>query len=179
MNLAGQVLRFYVPEIARRRALHELFQSSAAAFGARLPPLRGSADELLDRYAMFTAEHAAASLSSGRRIAQIREHLYASAYAIGARLRCDLNLSSSSDVMAAARAVYRMLRIDFRRTADGEVRVGQCYFSRFYSPPICRLMSALDQGLLAGLSRGGRLEFRQRITEGAPFCLAAFTEMSK
>jgi hypothetical protein len=74
--------------------------------------------------------------------------------------------------MAAARMVYGLLDIDLRGTRDGRITVRRCAFSDVYSAEICRLISALDAGLLAGLSGGDRLEFTQRITEGAPCCLA-------
>ena len=74
--------------------------------------------------------------------------------------------------MAAARVVYGLLDIDLRGTPDGEITVRRCAFSDSYSPEVCRLVSALDTGLLAGLSGGDRLEFTQRITEGGPCCLA-------
>lgn len=180
MNLAGEMLRFYVPEPVRRRALRELFECTATAFGAPAPAFDdASADNLLAGYAAFTARHAVAALQDTLMdLALIRERLYFSAYAIGYRLRQELDVTSTADAMAAARAVYGILRIDFRQGASGQVRVERCFFSRFYSPEVCKLMSSLDQGLLAGLSGGGRLQFRQRITEGAPRCLATFTELS-
>jgi hypothetical protein len=58
------------------------------------------------------------------------------------------------------------------RVSHGEITVRRCPFSDVYSVEVCRLVGALDSGLLAGLSGGDRLEFTQRITEGAPCCLA-------
>jgi len=37
---------------------------------------------------------------------------------------------------------------------------------------MCRVMEALDDGLACGLSRGGRITFTSRITEGSPACRA-------
>lgn len=175
MNLEGQVMRYYVPEFIRRRALRELFESTAEAFGVptQAPP-RASSGQLLDLYAMFTAEQASIALQSRRDVTPIREKLHASAYTIGTRLRHELNITSTADAMAVARAIYGVLGIDFNGRSPGEVRIDQCFFSCFYSARVCRLMSALDQGLLAGLNGGGRLEFQKRITEGAPHCAATF-----
>jgi hypothetical protein len=50
--------------------------------------------------------------------------------------------------------------------------VDRCAFAERYSPPVCALMSSLDAGLIAGLTRGGRLLFSERITEGNVRCLA-------
>lgn len=177
MNLKGQLLRFYMPEFVRQRALRELFRSTATALGASMPAMYGaSAEELLHRYALFTAEEAGALVRSGHDLVPIRYRLYDSAHAIGTSLRHELQITSARDSLAAARAVYRSLRIDFRPMPEGDVRIPRCFFSRFYSAPVCHLVSALDQGLLAGLSGGGRLEFRQRMTEGAPCCVAGFVE---
>ena len=179
MNLTGQMLGIYTPAFVRRRALLELFEATASAFGVSVPPSGdASADELLGRYAVFTAQRATAVLHSGEDTAPISQKLYDSAYAIGARLRRDFGVSSTVDAMAAARALYRMLGIEFRPSSEGEIRIPHCYFSGFYSPSVCRLISALDQGLLAGLSEGGRFEFQQRITEGAVCCVATFAVAS-
>ena len=179
MNLAGQMLQWYAPAFVRRRALQELFGITADAFGVAIPDAKGgSADELLARYASFTVEHATALLQSGKDLAPIRQQLFDSAYAMGTRLRRVLGVASTADALAAARLVYRLLRIDFRPTHGGEIEIRQCYFSRFYTASVCELISALDSGLLAGLSGGGRLEFRQRLTQGAALCIATFAEAS-
>ena len=61
-----------------------------------------------------------------------------------------------------------------QRQWHGEITISRCYFSSFYSPEVCRVMSAMDRGLLAGLAGGGELVFIQRITEGQPCCRARF-----
>ena len=78
--------------------------------------------------------------------------------------------------MTAARLIYRGLGLDFRGSADGTVVVRRCAFAGVYSPRVCALVSVLDRGLLAGLTGGGVLEFRQRITEGVDCCRACLTE---
>lgn len=179
MNVAGRMLQWYVPEFVRRHALQELFAATASAFGVQNPATRdASSGQMLAGYAVFTAEQATAALNSGKDLAPIRRELFDSANAMGAGLRRDLGIRSTAEAMTAARAVYRILRIDLRRAADGEIRIDHCFFSRFYSKRICELVSALDQGLLAGLTGGGRLEFHQRITDGAPCCLASFAEVA-
>jgi hypothetical protein len=78
-------------------------------------------------------------------------------------------------VMDIGRVLYRILDIDLQGDARGEVVISRCYFSRFYSAEVCRLMSAMDRGLFAGLSNGGELTFSSRITQGQPCCRAHFT----
>jgi len=77
----------------------------------------------------------------------------------------------------AARLLYRVLGITFRArwTAPGVavVRIDRCALSRGYSPEACLALSAADEGVVAGLWPGGCLEFTERITQGAPACVAS------
>jgi hypothetical protein len=173
MSLALRLLDGHVPAVARRAALRALFATTAAGFGCPVPPLEGlDADGLLRRYAGFTRDQAEAALRDGRDLPALHDRLEHGARALGARLRTGLRLHTTEDAMAAARAVYGLLDIDLRGTRDGEITVRCCPFSEVYSADVCRLVGALDSGLLAGLSDADRLEFTQRITEGAPACLA-------
>lgn len=80
------------------------------------------------------------------------------------------------------RSLYRAIGIDFAGELRGElpgglpreVVIGRCFFSRFYSEGVCRLISALDSGVAAGISGGGQLEFYQRLSEGHECCWAQF-----
>jgi hypothetical protein len=93
---------------------------------------------------------------------------------LGGRLRDRLKVRSRADVMKAGRLIYRLLGIELRGTAAGDIVIDRCSFGRTYGPETCALMSALDEGLFAGLSGGGSLEFSARITEGRPACRARF-----
>ena len=59
------------------------------------------------------------------------------------------------------------------------MEIPKCFFSAYYSGPVCRVVAALDQGLAAGLSRGGRLTFVGRITEGNAACRAILEPPSR
>jgi hypothetical protein len=173
MSLALRLVDGHVPALARRAALRALFATTAAGFGCPVPPLEGlDADALLRRYARFTRDQAEAALRNGRDLPALHDRLERGARVLGARLRAGLRLRTTEDAMAAARMLYGLLDIDLRGTGDGEITIRRCAFSEAYSAEVCRLVGALDSGLLAGLSGAGRLEFTQRITEGAPCCLA-------
>ena len=187
MSLALRLLDGHVPAVARRGALRALFATTAAGFGCPVPPLDGlDADTLLRRYALFTRDQAEAALGQARQsmgaaeaalrdgqdLPALHDRLERGARALGARLRTGLRLHTAEDAMAAARMVYGLLDIDLRGNGRGEITVRRCPFSEVYSAEVCRLVGALDSGLLAGLSGADRLEFTQRITEGAPACLA-------
>jgi hypothetical protein len=77
-------------------------------------------------------------------------------------------------VIRGARLLYGILSIDFQGAPDGDIVINRCFFSRDYTPKTCALMSGLDEGVLAGLSGGGRLEFSARITENKAVCRARF-----
>jgi predicted ArsR family transcriptional regulator len=173
MSLALRLLDGHIPAVVRRAALRTLFATTAAGFGRPVPPLDGlDAEALLRRYAEFTRDQAEAALRDGRDLPALHDRLERRARALGARLRAGLRLRTTEDAMAAARMVYGLLDIDLRGTRHGEITVRRCPFSDVYSAEVCRLVGALDSGLLAGLSGADRLEFTQRITEGAPCCLA-------
>ena len=94
MNLAGHVMRVYVPESVRRRALVQLFQATADALSVCAPDLADtSADQLLELFAAFSAEHAGALLQRGIESPLVRRRLCDAAYAIGAGLRAGQQLA--------------------------------------------------------------------------------------
>jgi hypothetical protein len=76
--------------------------------------------------------------------------------------------------MRAARLLYRSISIEFRGDENGRIDIPACAFAEIYSPETCRMIAALDGGLLIGLSGGGTLSFSARLTEGAPSCRARF-----
>jgi hypothetical protein len=176
VNLALVLLKIYVPRPLKKRLLRELYEATARAFGATPPDLRGlSYVALLESYATFTKSQTERFLGNGERAAAVEGNLYRNAYALGLRLRGRLGLRSLPQVLAGSKILYRTLRIDFEGTPAGDVTIRSCYFSRFYTPAICRVVSSIDAGVAAGLSGGGRLEFSQRMTDGRDCCLARFT----
>jgi hypothetical protein len=177
MKLVLRVLQLYLPGVVRNRILDELFRSTAAAFGAPVPQVKGlTPEERLRRYALFTRELAEQALQDGQRASEVRLRLYHNAHELGERVRRELGLGDLAEVMAAGRVLYRALGIEFRGAAqgavEGEVVIPRCFFSRYYTSDVCRLISVLDEGVVAGLSEGGRLVFRQRLTDGHPCCKA-------
>jgi hypothetical protein len=173
MSLTLRAAAVHVPGPLRRAAVHELLRVTAGAFRRPLPPLgRLDADELLRVHAHLSAAWAREAIADGGDLAPLEARLEAGARGLGAELRERLHVVTAQDAMDAARVVYRLLRIDFSGTPDGTVTIRHCSYSDVYSARVCRLMGALDAGLLAGLTGGGRLEFSRRITEGAPCCLA-------
>jgi hypothetical protein len=176
MDQWGLGLLEHPPAFVQRQALVLLFRCTASAFQCDLPPLRGlSREQILREYARFTANWAAAALHSGEDLSGLQERLYRNAYRLGRVLGWLLGVRSLREVLALGRILYGLLDIDFDSRDDGEITVRRCYFSDIYSPDVCRVMSAIDRGLMAGLAGTGDLGFTARITEGQPCCRGRFT----
>ena len=167
--------RVHIPEFVRRQSLQELLALTAEAFGCKAPQTEMlSCAQLLHEYALFSRDCAVERIQRGCDLATVKGRLYRSAYRLGQRLRAAFGVATTQDVMTAGRLLYRALGIDFLGTAEGTVIISKCFFSRYYSSPVCEIISALDEGVLAGLSGGGRLSFCQRITAGHSCCRARF-----
>ncbi|MCE7980031.1 MAG: hypothetical protein DYG89_02465 [Caldilinea sp. CFX5] len=176
MNMVVRLLQWHTPTFVKKWALHDLFVATAAAFGCTAPALNGrSYRECLRLYAQFTQSQVEAMIRDGRDLAAVKERLYANAFQLGQKYARLLRIRNQAAMRVIGRLLYAILDIDFQSNAQGEVVIRRCYFSRFYTGPICQVMSAMDRGLFAGLSDGGQLRFAARITEGSPCCLAHFT----
>ena len=173
MSLRLRAFELHLPGWAARSALRRLFGETASAFGCEPEDVRGlGRRELLERYVAFSAAGAEQVLAQGGDLDAVSRRMWRNAYAMGVTLRRRLGVRSRSDEVRAARVAYRMIGIDLRADERGRVVVDRCAFAERYSPAVCRVMSSLDAGLIAGLTRGGTLAFSERITEGRPRCLA-------
>ena len=176
MNPLGWLAQGAMPEFAKQWALAQLFAAAAAAFGSDVPQLRGlSSSERLQRFAGFTRDHVEELLRDRADLEAVQTQLYRSSWILGRRCGRLVGVRGMEDTMAIGRLLYRILDIEFHGDSEGEVRISRCHFSHFYSPEVCQVMSAMDWGILAGLSNGGELLFTSRITAGQTCCRARFT----
>jgi hypothetical protein len=175
MNLRLLALKIYIPAFIKKKKLDELFQLTAHAFGCEAPERQGySYSERLKSYAMFTRCKAEKCLQEGKKLEEVKTKLFQSAYRLGRKIRRHFRLRSPDEIMEMSQILYRILGIDFKGKACGDVTIKSCFFSNYYSPRICQLISSLDEGLAAGLSEGGSLSFSQKITEDKDCCKARF-----
>ena len=173
MNVRLAALMLFVPNRLKAQKLRELFALTADAFQSPSPvPDAGTYDALLRAYAVFTRDAALRCLNQGDDLSSVRKRLFEGALRLGQMLREQLHVRNFTEARRAAGILYRAIGIDFHSNDRGEVRIERCFFGGFYSPDVCHLISALDRGLIAGLSGGGRLTFQARITEGNTRCLA-------
>lgn len=171
-------LRLWLLLGGRGRAIEELFAATASSFGRPMPP-RGIrfAKARLAEYGAFTRRWAEEALESGEDLSALDRRLFEAASSLGSRLRALVAARSLRESVAASRAVYRgCLGIDLKGDSSGRIVVSRCFFAAIYPCRVCILISALDRGLLAGLSGGRRLEFQKRLTEGANCCMALLSE---
>jgi hypothetical protein len=175
MKLALAVLRFHLPVFLKKKMLAELFSLTARSFGRPSPDLNGvSYGRMLEAYALFTKQEAEKLTEESSEGRAARDRLQRNSRELGQRLRTRYRLQSPEDVFLLSRLLYQALGIDFEARPDGEVIIRRCFFSRFYTPTICRIISSLDEGMAAGLSAGGQLDFYQRMTNGYDCCRARF-----
>jgi hypothetical protein len=173
MNLRLLLLRTLRPRAIMRKSFEDLFGLTAGAFGRKAPDLRAMPwAECLRQYAVFTTREVERAQGDGTDIALLKERLCRGAAAFGDTLRKRLRIRSLKEAREGLAVLYSAIGIDLQADAAGSVSVSRCYFSRYYTPEICRVVSALDEGLAAGLTGGGRLQFTQRITEGSVCCRA-------
>lgn len=173
MNPRLLALRICIPSFMKKKKLEQLFDIVADAFGKSPPPLeRLSYRERLKAFALYTSQEAEKRIQGGQGLENIKKRLHENAYILGQGVRKDFGIRSPREVMEMSSILYQILGIDFEGDASGEVTIKKCFFSDYYSPQVCQIISSLDEGVAAGLSGGGKLSFSGRITEGKDCCKA-------
>lgn len=175
MNSLFRLLHIYLPVFIKKRKLEELFILTAHAFECEVPPTKHlTYEQCLHEYAVFTKLQTEKYLKDPINIYKLKERLYQAAYKLGRELRKDFGIANRDEVISVMKVIYNMLGIDLRTSSEKEINIPKCYFSSYYSPEICKVISSLDEGIAAGLSGGRNLRFYQRITEGHSCCRATF-----
>jgi hypothetical protein len=176
MNARLFLLERWLPGPLRRRMLDDLARLTAESFGAAAPSLAGlSRRDAVRRFAEFTRTEAERALAGkGPMTAElVRARLHDRARALGLSVRRRLRIVTRAEAFRALRLLYRGIGIDIDADwRSGRVVVRRCAFSNTYTPEVCALVSALDAGIVAGITGGGALAFSGRITEGASCCRA-------
>ncbi|MCD7709395.1 MAG: hypothetical protein LUI02_05925 [Clostridiales bacterium] len=172
------LFRLLSKKIGAKFELHVLMRRTAKDFGIAAPRTAGlSAPELLRAYAQFTSDAAARSISGGDDLRALRRRLYLMAYRLGRTLCRWLRPRDERDCLAIITLLYRNIGIAIGEDKPGKFIVKKCYFSGFYTPGTCAVISAIDKGIFAGIYRGGKLRFLSRITEGDRECRADFAKL--
>jgi predicted ArsR family transcriptional regulator len=174
MSVRLFLLERYLPAAIRRRMIDGLVRATAGAFGVpapAAPSARGSA--FVEAYAEFTRREVERVRSDGSAAEAVQHRLYEAAREMGRSVRRHAGIRTPGEAMRALRLLYREIGIDVEADpAAREVIVRRCAFSARYAPEVCRFVSALDAGMVHGLTGDSTIEFAERITEGAACCRA-------
>ncbi len=157
----------HMPGWFRYLELRILMGTAADAFGISRRRIRAGLRR--GKFSDFAAFTAAAS-----RHRADPARLYLAAFLLGRKVRRITGFTDAEDLRRLVFLLYRGIGISMEGTLPGCITVTECAFSSFYAPAQCRLMSAMDSGVIAGLFGGGKLVFSRRITEGCPCCRACF-----
>ena len=172
LNLLG---RTFIPCV-KLQMLDELAHVTAQGFETETPEWVGRSFSVrLTEYAEFTAHQADLLIAAGDESAveAAKTRLRSGATQLGASLRAVLGVGDVEEAFDALKLLYGQVGIEMDGGSSGEVTVCQCFFADFYSDSVCRIVEALDQGLVAGLFDGASLDFSERLTQGRPQCRAS------
>ena len=152
-----KIMQIYMPEFIKKKKLTELFRLTADAFETEMPELRGlTFRECLRKYAFFSKEQAEHCLQCESKLEEVKSRLYHNSLIFGKNLRRSLHVKTWDESVAALKAFYQFIGIDFEYGGQNAFVIRRCSFSNYYSAGVCVLISSLDEGLAAGLSNGGK-----------------------
>jgi len=175
VNLRLRLAEIHVPAPIRLKKIRELATLTARAFGTAPPPLPDRpVRRALEDYARFTRESADRAVGDKADLGLLAAGLRREAFAFGRTLAAEFGIRDRGEARRLIRLAYRAIGIDLRLEADGTILVNRCCFREFYTPGTCRLIASLDEGLMAGVGGGGRLEFSDRLTSGETACRGRF-----
>ncbi len=119
------------------------------------------------------------SLSYGEAVKIGRKALHQVGLKLGLETRQRLNLNNSQrDLLNAAQILYRVLGIEFHIIEEDNkifLIVEKCSLARYYTRETCRILSAVDEGVVHGLNNNYSMIFKKRITEGHSECQACIS----
>ena len=104
-----------------------------------------------------------------------RKELFKAGYIMGCDVKNRLKVKNVKDAIIAAHIIYHVLGINFTLEEKGKdmiLRIKSCELSALYTAETCKIMSAVDEGVLKGLCDKMSMNFMTRITEGAEECTA-------
>lgn len=161
---------FLRTSVFRKIELQQLMNLTARAFcqsSKRIWTLPN--DEALRLYAEYTRDN----LVDGVEELQLQQ-MNQEAFRMGRLLRRVFFLRHQAEIEQFIIALYQNIGIQLEGHLNGQLCFRRCFFSQYYTPVVCLAASALDDGIIRGLTGRGRLTFQQRITEGCKCCLATY-----
>ncbi len=174
MNVRLALADLGLPPFVRRIGIRRLFRLTAGAFGVPVPTCAARRNaRLLRNFATFTRDEAARLATRPADAEGVRSVLRSQAMVMGIDLSRAFGIRNRREGEFLLRIVYRAIGIELS-AEDGAITVDRCGFASFYDEGTCRLISGLDEGLMAGILGEGRLEFTERLTAGRERCAGTF-----
>jgi hypothetical protein len=175
MGLKLRLIQILVPAPVRTATIKEFFEFTAYAFECAPPAFEGKPHiERLRIFSDFFKDEAEKAIRKGDDIGEVKRRLFENARLLGRKLKDRYRVRTLKDAFLMARAVFRVLLIDFEGDARGEIVVRRCFFSSQFSKEVCSIISSFDEGLLTGLTGGGVLTYIERLTDCSACCRARF-----
>ncbi len=194
MGLRLAFLYFWTPSYVIRRELRNLSDQTNAALRSLLATYAPKQqipqnDPLLiskgvkARRAAMAQMHAqmvdalASSIGRDRAVSLGREALFAVGVDLGRRTRRKLGVGENpNDLIKASKILYRILcigfHIEWQDQANAVAVIERCALADQYSKLTCEVLSATDEGVIAGLQPNVTMKFTQYITGGCQNCKA-------
>lgn len=190
MTFRLRLLSLYMPRFLMGREVERIRARTFAAMdellsahGVEVPDKPGPTGRgLEDRRAdmalghQMRAEALVKSLGEERAVAVARDALFDTGVQLGMESRRRLRMDGSAeDLIRAAKVMYRVLGIEFTLSDSPQgkrLEVHRCALASRYSSATCRMLSAVDEGTVSGLDPQAEMRFQERITGGAPRCVA-------
>ena len=106
-----------------------------------------------------------------------RSEMFKVGMRLGEEARLELSVGdSTSDLFKAARILYRVLGINFQaqqiRKGRAVIHIDRCTLSKYYTELACKMLCAIDEGVVYGLNPRAEMTFEAHMTSGAQNCRA-------
>src|SRR3989304_589771 len=129
MGLKLRLLQIFIPAPVKIATIKELFEYTAYAFECAPPEIEGqSILEMLHTYAEFSKEEAEKAVKKGDGMGEIKQRLSENARLLGQKLKDQYRIRTLKDAFRMARAIFRILLIDFEGNSKGEIAVRGGFF---------------------------------------------------
>ncbi len=154
--------------------LAEIFLMTAKTLQYPLPKLAiFNYNKLLATYGQYTTAALNSLLTQQRDLGPLKKELFTKSENLTKKIKTLFRIKTAEEVCFFLENFYQVLGIELTvNLSQQQFVVKNCYFSRYYRSEICQVLSALDSGLVAGLTNGASLTFLSRLTEGATCCFA-------
>jgi predicted ArsR family transcriptional regulator len=167
-------------------ALREVIKSNAPdaalPFADWEPALDGNLESrraAMAKRHVALAEALAAAVGRNQAILLGRKALFKVGKELGEETQRRLGVQTPHDLVHAAGILYRVLGIEFTvqwiNPKKAVLTVHRCALADHYTEFTCQILSAADEGVMAGLLEGSNMKFQKMLTSGCNSCIAEIT----